>query len=158
MYTYTLGFIKRKHELLMINREKAPWLGAWNGLGGKRLPNESPMDCIIREIKEEAHIVVTEEHIKACGYLTWNSFDVHGKGLYLFVIEVDDDFIYPTPIQTREGILDWKHIDWIMNAQNTGIAHNIPYFIEKILYDEQIYHFHCTFENNQLIEVTWEAL
>ena len=158
MYTYTLGFIRRKDELLLINRQKAPWLGCWNGLGGKRLPDETPIDCIIRELYEETQIEVTKSQVKARGFLTWNTFDSLGKGLYLFLIEVDDDFIYSTPIQTPEGILDWKAIDWVISPNNVGVAHNIPYFIKKVLEDDQSYHFHCTFENNELKEVTWEAL
>ncbi|MFU8792540.1 MAG: NUDIX hydrolase [Acholeplasmataceae bacterium] len=130
MYRYTLGFIKRKNEILLVNRQKAPWLGSWNGLGGKRLKDESPVDCILREIHEETDITVSKDQVKARGYLTWNTFDSLGKGLYLFLIEVADDFSYPTPIQTPEGILDWKTIDWVMDPDNYGVAHNMPYFIK----------------------------
>ena len=35
MYKYTLGFIIKNNEVLLLNRNKSPWMGAWNGVGGK---------------------------------------------------------------------------------------------------------------------------
>ena len=59
MHKYTLGFIKRNNCILMVNRQKSPWKGSWNGVGGKLNENESPLECIIREIKEETDIDVS---------------------------------------------------------------------------------------------------
>lgn len=35
MYQYTLCFIERGDAILLLNRQKAPWMGCWNGVGGK---------------------------------------------------------------------------------------------------------------------------
>ncbi len=53
MYKQTLCFIRRNDELLMLNREYKPTLGLWNGVGGKIEGNETPLECVIREVKEE---------------------------------------------------------------------------------------------------------
>ena len=58
MYKYTLCFIKNKNQLLMINRNKSPWMGCWNGLGGKIEDGEKPDQCIKREIMEEERKVL----------------------------------------------------------------------------------------------------
>jgi 8-oxo-dGTP diphosphatase len=158
MYTYTLGFIIRKDEILMVNRQKSPWMGVWNGVGGKRNASEDPKMCILREIYEETQIDLSLDQIADKGYLTWNTFDANGKGLYLYVIRLADDFIYETPRYTKEGILDWKKIEWINHPENYGVAHNIPYFLPKIIFGETRYHFHCTFEKNQLVSVDWKTL
>jgi 8-oxo-dGTP diphosphatase len=158
MFTYTLAFIQRKNEILLVNREKKPWMGSWNGVGGKVDANESITDCIIREIQEETSIVLTREQVIDKGYLTWNSFDANGQGLHLFLVHLPDDFIYDTPKVVDEGILDWKKIDWIISFDNYGVAHNIPYFLPTVLYDENRYHYHCTFEDRALISVTKELI
>ncbi|WP_317951282.1 NUDIX domain-containing protein, partial [Rossellomorea marisflavi] len=50
MYKYTLCFIQRNDEILMLNRDKPPVLGLWNGVGGKVADGETPTACILREI------------------------------------------------------------------------------------------------------------
>lgn len=154
MYRYTLGFIRRNDEVLLINRHKSPWKGCWNGLGGKVEPNETPLASILREIREETGVSFGQESVSDKGTLTWNSFDAMGKGLHLFVIEVSKDFEYKTPLQTDEGILDWKKITWATDHENYGVAHNIPYFLPTVLFDSCRYHFHCTFEGRHLVSVT----
>lgn len=156
MYTYTLGFIKKENQILMINRKKKPWMGCWNGLGGKLFFNEEPLESLIREIREETGLIITQHQIKDCGYLTWNTFDANGQGLYLYLIEVDDDLI--TPILTDEGILDWKEDTWLLDPSNLGVAHNIRYFLPTMLRSNDRYHYHCTFENERLISVSKEKI
>lgn len=153
-YLFTLVFIKRGNEILMINREKDPWMGFWNGLGGKRLLNESSLDCITREIEEEANIIVSKEDIIDKGIVTWNSdFKAVSSGLHLYLVELPDDYVYETPISTIEGILSWKKIDWISNKNNLGVSYNIPYFINNVIYDDKRYLYHCTFDGMKLVSV-----
>jgi 8-oxo-dGTP diphosphatase len=158
MYTYTLGFIKRKDEILLVNREKKPWKGSWNGVGGKLISNETIESCIIREIEEETGIKVLPNQIEDKGYLTWNSFDAMGQGLHIFLITLPDDYQYLTPISTKEGILDWKKINWINDFENYGVADNIPYFLPTVLSKKDRYHYHCTFNDKVLVSVTKEKI
>ena len=158
MYRYTLGFIKRKDEILLVNREKKPWKGSWNGVGGKLNLNETIDNCIIREIEEETGITVLPSQVEDKGYLTWNSFDAMGQGLHIFLITLPDDFHYPTPILTQEGILDWKKIEWINDFENYGVADNIPYFLPTVLSKKDRYHYHCTFNDKVLVSVTKEKI
>jgi 8-oxo-dGTP diphosphatase len=158
VFAYTLAFIKRGDQILMVNREKKPWLGSWNGVGGKKTQDEDPLSCIKREILEETGIAIDNVQIIYKGYLTWNTFDANGNGLYLYLVNVPNDFIYETPIKTKEGILDWKSIDWILDTNNYGLAHNIQYFLPKMLNHTENYHYHCVFENQKLVEVTWEII
>lgn len=158
MYKYTLAFIKRSNELLMINRIKAPWMGCWNGVGGKKELNESVKDCIKREILEETGIIINDNNILFKGTVTWNSFDAIGNGLYLFLVEMPEDFLYETPKVTNEGILDWKKIDWVSDFNNKGVAYNIPYFINDVIESTTIYNHKCYFENGNLISVKKEIM
>ncbi len=49
MYKYTICFIKKGKKILLLNRNKKPNMGMWNGVGGKIEDNETPYEGIIRE-------------------------------------------------------------------------------------------------------------
>ena len=151
-YTYTLAFIKYQQDILMLNRIKPPWLGLWNGLGGKIQANESPMASIIRELEEEMGITFSPLDIMDKGVLTWNDFEANGQGIHMFVIELKKPLSQTFPRMTDEGILDLKSFEWIMDEMNYGVAPNIPYFL-PVLFESGRHHIHCIFENDTLKEV-----
>ncbi len=158
MYHYTLAFLIRKDQVLLLNRNKSPWMGAWNGVGGKIHDAETPLSCIVREIEEETGITFKSEEVFEKGTVTWDKFNAKGSGLYLFVAYLPDDFVLKTPLVVDEGILDWKTIDWASDLENQGIARNIPYFLKTILHDENNYNFACTFHGDFLAKVEREDL
>lgn len=155
MYKYTLGFLIQNDQVLMINRNKSPWMGSWNGLGGKINHNETPRACIQREILEETNLDLDINQFIFKGYVTWDVFDALGTGLYIYIYYLDDHLKIETPTRVDEGIIDFKAIDWLCHLDNEGVAKNIPYFLPTILNknDEKIYSFHCRFENKLLKEV-----
>jgi 8-oxo-dGTP diphosphatase len=156
MHAYTLGFIRQNSKVLMLNRKRAPWLGSWNGLGGKREDGETPSACIKRELREETGLIFSDDQIEFKGTLTWNSFDAQGRGLYLYLVTLCPTVFFETPRKTREGILDWKDIDWVIDPQNTGVAHNLPYFLQTVLEDRKPWTYHCVFRDQMLVSVTKE--
>lgn len=158
MYKYTLGFVIKGSKVLLINREKQPWKGCWNGLGGKIKTGETKEESILRELEEETGLVFTIDQIKFKGEVTWNLFDAMGHGLYLFIVYLPEDDHYLTPKSTDEGILDWKEIDWVCDFDNLGVAHNIPYFLKTIIEEDCNYRFNCVFEGNILLRVVKEDL
>lgn len=148
-----IGFYYKKQKILMINRHKHPWKGCWNGLGGKIKPAELPIDSLIRELHEEMGLHFDYSQIKDCGYLTWNSFDANGQGLYLYLINMHETQHVLTPVATDEGILDWKDVDWIIDPHNLGVSHNIRYFLSDMLNSNDRYHYHCVFKGDVLLNV-----
>jgi len=159
MIAYTLGFVFRGDEILMLNREKAPWKGAWNGVGGKLQKGEEPLECMRRELSEETGIPSCEATFVDKGELTWTDFEAIGNGLRIFFIRVNSGYELATPVKTQEGILDWKQIDWVVDVKNEGVAKNIPLFLPSLLEEEPKKRIHCTFEHGRLISVSiqpWE--
>jgi 8-oxo-dGTP diphosphatase len=150
MYTYTLVFIQIESHMIMLNRNKSPWMGMWNGLGGKINQDETPLTSIQREIKEELGIDIKVDLIKDRGILTWNDFEATGQGIHLFYVKLDRlDLQFP--IHMDEGIIDLKPIHWIMDENNHGVAPNIKYFLEPMINDP--IEVHCIFESQTLIDV-----
>lgn len=101
----TLCYIKRNNETLMLHRVKKEndhHKGKWNGLGGKLEQGESPEDCAIREIYEEAGLRC--KNPKLVGFITFPLFD--GKDdwyVFLYTISEFEGELIDSP----EGNLKW---------------------------------------------------
>jgi len=147
MLKYTIGFIKKGDQILLLNRESPAWMGNWNGVGGKIEAGETPLAGILREIKEETGILLTEAIYK--GRVTWNVDGQREGGMYAYFAELPDTYEYPTPIKREEGILDWKNIDWILHPKNSGVA-NLSYFLPVLLAESAPYHHAFTYRNGHV--------
>jgi 8-oxo-dGTP diphosphatase len=89
----------------MIHRnkkEKDMHKGKWNGLGGKLNPGETPEECVIREVKEEAGLTISNPCLK--GFLTFPAFS-EDEDWYAFVF-ISDEFTGEL-IDSPEGELAW---------------------------------------------------
>lgn len=148
MFKYTICFIRQGSKVLLLNREKASWMGAWNGVGGKLEPDETPRASILREVSEETGIVL--ESIQFKGIVTWMVEGSMTGGMYTYVAELPEDYAYATPIKTEEGILDWKELQWILHPKNVGLAANIQGSLEKMLFDPTRYEYRCFYDEGKL--------
>lgn len=148
-YGYTLIFIRYGDEVLLINREKGSWMGRWNGLGGKIEKGESALEGAKRECEEESGLKLDD--FTFCGSFTWeNKKDPNDKGNIACFMAYTDKRT-PTPFKYREGILDWKKLDWIMSPKNLGIAENLPLFIPH-MFNNEILKYHCVYDGLELVE------
>ncbi|ABN67797.2 predicted protein [Scheffersomyces stipitis CBS 6054] len=140
---YTLGLIycPETNEILLLNRYKSPWMGKWNGVGGKLDADETPLQCIVRETKEETGLDIST--YKSRGVFTWKVKFTEGApqheppvgGMYLFTAAVSKEVVdsYATPIKyCKEGVLDWKDMDWVMHPENYGVVDNIQKVLETL--------------------------
>ena len=63
----TLCYIKKDDQVLMLHRTKKEVdenKNKWIGVGGKLEIHESPDDCIIREVKEETGLTITDYQLR----------------------------------------------------------------------------------------------
>jgi 8-oxo-dGTP diphosphatase len=96
---------KSQNKTLMIHRVKKEndyHEGKWNGLGGKLELGESPEDCVIREIKEEAGLTI--KNPKMHGFITFPNFD-EVDDWYVFIFTAED--FEGNLIDSPEGNLKW---------------------------------------------------
>ncbi|WP_285767499.1 NUDIX domain-containing protein [Peribacillus sp. SI8-4] len=123
----------------MLNREKAPIMGVWNGVGGKIEQGETPDEGAMREVFEETGIRVGRYY--SSGTVMWENAAGERDGIHVYLYEANDDLTYETPKKTREGILDWKTIDWIIAPENLGIAAMVREYLPVLLKEEGTYSF-----------------
>lgn len=84
--------VKKENDL---NRDK------WVGIGGKFEENESPEECLLREVREETGLTLTD--YRYCGIITFVSDRWEGEYMHLyhatgFTGELSD---------CDEGVLEW---------------------------------------------------
>ncbi|MBO8171567.1 MAG: 8-oxo-dGTP diphosphatase [Bacillaceae bacterium] len=158
MFNQTLCFIKRNDEILMLNREKAPTKGLWNGVGGKMEQGETPLKCVIREVKEETGIDITVNQTQYKGVITWEVDHIHCGELHVFLVHVDENFIYHTPRKVNEGILDWKKISWLLSGKNFGVGEMIPRYLPTMLQNSSQLEHKCTLINGKLVRYEYNEL
>ncbi len=84
--------------------------GKWNGLGGKLNPGESPEDCVIREVREESGLTISDPLLK--GFLTFPRF-ANDEDWYAFVFVARK--IEGQLIESEEGVLEWIDDDLLLN-------------------------------------------
>lgn len=147
MAIVTLCFVKKDNKILMINRNKPPFMGMWNAVGGHLEKNETPMQCAIREIYEEGNIKV--DNAELISISTWNYDD---DEIYVYVSYLPDDYdISKYPIKINEGIIDFKEIDWVLNMKNYGIIEDLRVFLNDIKNNEK-HNYHLVYDNSKLVE------
>ena len=101
----TLCYVRENGRTLMLHRIKKPndiHQGKWNGLGGKLEPGESPEQCVIREVSEEAGLKILQPHYH--GLLLFAGF--MAEDWYVWVFSADQ-FTGQLLENSDEGFLKW---------------------------------------------------
>ncbi len=145
---YTLCLIQYHDQLLLLNREKKPWMGRWNGIGGKFEKGENALLCVKREIKEETGLDAL--NIKFEGLLKWSINDIIDDGT-VFIFSAHVDKIETNfPLKTREGILDLKSIKWATDFNNLGLVTNLRLMIPNIMNNETPKKYVCNYKRQNV--------
>lgn len=103
-------YLKKDNCFLMLYRNKKKNDmngGKWIGVGGKIEPNETPLEGIIREVKEETGLDLKSAKLRAKLYFYNNDY---GEVIYQYTSEDFEGEL----IDCDEGTLKWVPIDQIM--------------------------------------------
>ena len=139
MKATTLCYIEKDGCYLMLHRIKKKQdvnEGKWIGVGGHIEENESPDECILREVKEETGL--TLQNCIPRGLVTFVSDTYEGEWMHLYTA---DEF-EGTLAECSEGVLRWvpkNEVEKLSLWQGDRIflsllTKDIPYFQLKLVY------------------------
>lgn len=140
MKNTTLCYIEQNDAYLLLHRVKKQNdenRDKWIGIGGKFEENESPEDCLLREVGEETGLRLTRW--RYCGLVTFVSDRWEGEYMHLF----HADGFEGTLRECDEGELQWvKKSDFSALEQWEGdriflrlMESGAPFFSLKLRYE-----------------------
>lgn len=135
-----LLFTNNYKQVLLVKRNKNPYINCWNGIGGKIEVNETPIEAAIRECKEETGIIITKPKLLVT-YI-YPEENIQNSNTRLNILY---DFVDNVEIADNiEGHYEWKNIDFVMDATNKNIAglSNLNQFVKEIFDLENIKNFY----------------
>lgn len=137
----TLCYIERETQYLMLHRvAKVNDLneGKWIGVGGKFEADESPEECMLREVREETGLVATRWRYR--GIVTFVSARAETEYMHLFTIDAWEGSLR----ECDEGTLEWIERDrlfelphWAGDEIFLSLIRDAdtPFFSLKLVYD-----------------------
>ena len=149
----TLCYLEKDNKYLMLHRTKKENdinKNKWLGVGGKLEKNETPEQCLFREVKEETNLDIINPKLR--GIITFPNFDGE-KDWYTYVYTAtnykgsltedcnEGDLIWVKKseiqnIKTWEG--DYIFLDWLVKDK--------PFFSAKFNYkDNKFIDYEVTF-------------
>ena len=117
--------LRSEAGLLLIFRKKEPHIGKYIPIGGHIDPFETPRAAVIREVQEEAGILVDD--VCLCGIMTETSPTKYNWILYIYSADIAP--IKPT--DHREGTLEWISQDQLSQIPTPTIDHFIYEYVAR---------------------------
>ncbi len=139
MQNTTLCYIRQNGSYLMLHRVKKKNDAnhdKWIGVGGKFLENESPDECLLREVLEETGLTLTEYRCR--GVVTFVSDEAPGELMYLFTADAFCGALHTC----SEGDLQWVPQEQLRSLPLWEgdhlflelLAADAPFFLLKLCY------------------------
>ncbi len=135
----TVCYVRSNGKILVLYRDKKEGINNkrfYRGLGGKAEQGESPIDCVKREIKEEAGIDIIPiwKGVATISKLSDNDWEVH-----VFIAEGYEGNLIDSP----EGELSWVNEHDFSNLEMPeGDKRIFP-----LLFKEGIFHAHARYDD-----------
>lgn len=144
MKNTSLCYIIQDGKVLLLHRTKKENdlnEGMWIGIGGKFEENESPEECVLREVREETGLTLTEYAYR--GIVTFVSDRWEGEYMHLFTATDTEGTLIEA---CDEGDLEWVDRETFRTLpQWEGdrifldlLEQNVPFFSLKLEYEGSI--------------------
>lgn len=128
-YTIAVVFSKNGREVLLQLKNRPKWQeGKWNFPGGKVEPNEVPMECVIREFKEECGLHIDESRWNYVGIFSGidEAFPTLEYTVHVFVTQVVEG---ENPFANEDQPVYW----FLNNSLPDSVIPNLRWIIPLIL-------------------------
>lgn len=146
MINTTLCYIEKDNRYLMLHRTKKENdlnEGKWIGVGGKFEKNETPEECLLREVKEETGLTLTKYRLRAV--ITFISNQWETEYMYLFTA---NEFTGEVT-ECSEGVLEWVNKEEVMKL---NLWQGDRIFLKKIMKEDNFFTLKVVYEGEQLVE------
>ena len=145
MRNTTLCYLERDGQYLMLHRVKKSHdvnHGKWIGVGGKFEFQESPEDCLLREVREETGLTLTRWRYR--GIVTFVYNDDEAEYMHLFTA----DGWTGTLRDCAEGELRWVPRD---EVGNLNLWEGDRIFLALLARDEPFFSLKLTYRGDDLV-------
>ena len=147
MIETVLVYIKKDDYYLMLLRNKKEHdinQGKWIGVGGHMEKGETPLECVIREVKEETGLTLRSATLRA---------KIH------FICDDYEELIYQYTsldfsgevIECNEGDLKWIPKNEVLTLPTWE---GDKYFLKPLLDNEDYFEITLVYKNNILVSVS----
>ena len=143
----TLCYIEKDDKYLMLHRIKKEHdinKDKWIGVGGHFEKDETPEECLLREVKEETGL--TLNRFKLRGVITFLSNEFHTEYMFLYTA---DDFSGEL-MECDEGTLEWVEKSKVYDLP---IWEGDKIFFRLLEESEEFFSLKLRYEGNILVEV-----
>ena len=146
MINTTLCYIEKDNKYLMLHRIKKENdlnKNKWIGVGGKFEENETPDECVVREVKEETGLTLKDYTLR--GVITFLSDEWEGEYMYLYTAtDFEGDII-----ECNEGKLEWVAKDKILDLPTWE---GDKYFLKELLENNQFFTMKLKYAGDNLVD------
>ena len=145
MINTTLCYIERGDEYLMLHRVKKENdinRDKWIGLGGKFEEDESPEECLLREVKEESGLALTSWRYR--GIVTFVNTKCESEFMHLFTADAFEGDIGPCD----EGELKWIKKSELLRLT---LWEGDKIFLRLLQTDEPFFSLKLSYDGDELI-------
>lgn len=149
MINTTLCYIKKDKSYLMLHRVKKENdinKDKWIGIGGKFEENESPDECLKREVFEETGLTLNS--YKLHGIITFVSNEYEGELMFLYSSE---DFSGDIK-DCDEGVLEWVPEDKVISLP-TWEGDRL--FLDKMMTTDEFFTLKLVYDGDKLVQYVW---
>lgn len=148
----TLCYIEQDGKYLMLHRiskKNDVNKDKWIGVGGHFEADESPEECVVREVKEETGYTLTSYRFR--GLVTF----ISGTGVTEYMSLFTADGFEGEPIECNEGVLEWVSKEEVLNL---NIWEGDKVFFKLLNEQEEFFSLKLEYDgNDKLINVTLDG-
>ncbi len=146
----TLCYIERDGKYLMMHRVKKQGdinRDKWVGVGGHFEPDESPEECLRREVREETGLVLTAHRL---------------RGVITFISDrwpTEYMFLYTAAAQGEPGACDEGTLEWVEKAavESLPIWEGDKIFFRLLAERDDFFSLKLRYEGDRLMEAVLDG-
>lgn len=143
----TLCYIEKANKYLMLHRIKKENdynHDKWIGVGGKFEPGEGPIECLLREVKEETGLTLTKYEYRGIVYFESDKWPEEAMHLFT-ATEFEGELI-----ECDEGELKWIPKNEVIKL---NLWEGDKVFLKLLVEDKEFFRLKLRYEGDNLVEM-----